>query len=523
MPSFPAPESHSSRRTFLRISAGAAFFGSASGLGALGGMGRVLAADAWLEPDLVRLNPEIEPTVRTIETTPRGKIVEAAAGLLKSGVDYKRFMTALFLAGIRNVDSSNSGFGFHCVLAINSAHLLAMGAPAEERLLPLFWALDDFKGAQQNQPRLMKPLASDPPEGAAAIAALREAVNAWDQRGAELALAGIARTCEPAEAFEELWRLGARDFRPIGHKAIFVAQTWRTLQTIGWQHAEPALRSLGRSLPGYGPKTNNNGIGFDDQCHAANEELVREHASKLPADWANADAAADAVLAAALLAPIRAAKAKQAGADAVALLIDGKARAGAIWDIVHLAAAELMYRRPGIAALHAVTSVNALHFGFRNAKSKETRLFMLLQAVGWMAHFTQVTGLTTADKPTYNILDLAPLAGGVADDPVEVAAGILSEVRAADGWATRTAARGFAYAKRHGDHAALVNGARQRVFLKATEAHQYKHPAAAFEDIPAVSAAWRPHLCATATLYLPANSAPDSDVIQRAKDAIKGL
>src|SRR5213075_1826983 len=41
---------------------------------------------------------------------------------------------------------------------------------------------------------------------------------------------------------------GARDFRELGHKAIYVANSWRTLQSIGWQHAEPVLRSLAYAL-----------------------------------------------------------------------------------------------------------------------------------------------------------------------------------------------------------------------------------------------------------------------------------
>ncbi|MGO8746573.1 MAG: hypothetical protein ACLQNE_11340 [Thermoguttaceae bacterium] len=41
-----------------------------------------------------------------------------------------------------------------------------------------------------------------------------------------------------------LFNYGARYFRSIGHKAIFTANAHRTLQVIGWQHAEPVLRSL---------------------------------------------------------------------------------------------------------------------------------------------------------------------------------------------------------------------------------------------------------------------------------------
>src|SRR5207247_8392003 len=50
--------------------------------------------------------------------------------------------------------------------------------------------------------------------------------------------------------------LGARDFREIGHKAIYVANSFRTLEAIGWQHAEPVLRSLAMALLDRGSDTN---------------------------------------------------------------------------------------------------------------------------------------------------------------------------------------------------------------------------------------------------------------------------
>ena len=55
---------------------------------------------------------------------------------------------ALFLAGIRNVNPRPPGFALHCVFIIHSAHLIGMEAPADSRLLPLFYALDNFKTAQ---------------------------------------------------------------------------------------------------------------------------------------------------------------------------------------------------------------------------------------------------------------------------------------------------------------------------------------------------------------------------------------
>ena len=48
--------------------------------------------------------------------------------------------------------------------------------------------------------------------------------------------------------YEQFFRYGMRDFRSIGHKAIYVANSFRTLDCIGWHHAEPVLRSLAYAL-----------------------------------------------------------------------------------------------------------------------------------------------------------------------------------------------------------------------------------------------------------------------------------
>ena len=70
------------------------------------------------------------------------------------------------------------------------------------------------------------------------------AMEAWDADAADAAVAGLCRSSGAAETMEPIWRMAVRDQRNIGHKAIFAAQSWRTLQAIGWEHAEPVLRSL---------------------------------------------------------------------------------------------------------------------------------------------------------------------------------------------------------------------------------------------------------------------------------------
>ena len=200
-------------------------------------------------PEIVRFSPEIEPVVRWIEDTSRDRLFEKAVAELKEGLSYRSLLAGLFLAGIRNIKPRPVGFKFHAVMVINSAHLLGQTAAVTERLLPLFWALDNFKNSQAADVRegdwaLGKVDESHVPAPHRARADYLQAMEAWDSEAADAAVAGLCRGSGAAETMEPVWRMAVRDQRNIGHKAIFAAQSWRTLQAIGWEHAEPVLRSL---------------------------------------------------------------------------------------------------------------------------------------------------------------------------------------------------------------------------------------------------------------------------------------
>src|SRR5262245_35864324 len=238
-------------------------------------------------------------------------------------------------------------------------------------------------------------------------------------------------------------------------------------------------------------------------------------------DWGDGSASgADAAIAADLIAPIRAGNASTACRAAVALLTQSKVGAGAIWDSVHLAAAEFMFRHRGLGAVHAVTSVNALRFAFRMARSNETRMFLLLQAVGWMAHFAVGLERTPSGLAGWSILGLAHPGDGISDDPAAAAESIVTAISTAPNDAACSA---FAYAGRHANHPALFAAARRLVFTRATDPHDYKYPAAAFEDLSVVSPRWRPHMLAASMLHIPAPAVPESQLIRRASHAVAGL
>ena len=198
---------------------------------------------------MVKFRPEIEPVVRLLEETPRDRALEVAIAQLKKGLSYKNLLAGLFLAGIRNIKPRPVGFKFHAVMVINSAHLLGQSSAVSERLLPLLWALDNFKSSQAQDVKegdwALGPVdESRLPKTSRAQEEFIRAMEAWDAEAADAAVAALCRSSGPAQTMEPLWRFAVRDQRNIGHKAIFAAQSWRTLQTIGWEHAEPVLRSL---------------------------------------------------------------------------------------------------------------------------------------------------------------------------------------------------------------------------------------------------------------------------------------
>ena len=152
-------------------------------------------ADAQVTPDMVRFRPEIEPLVALIERTPRDQCAEMVVEQLRRGASYRQLLAALFLAGIRNVNPRPPGFALHCVFVIYSAHLISLEAPADSRLLPLFYALDDFKAAQDRDARqpsgdyTMRTIRGSVPAAEAAAAELAAAMEAWDSERAERAVA----------------------------------------------------------------------------------------------------------------------------------------------------------------------------------------------------------------------------------------------------------------------------------------------------------------------------------------------
>jgi hypothetical protein len=494
------------RRVFLQS---ASALGLGAGLGGWSVLGRITpagAAEMVVGPEAVRFRPEIEPVVRWVEETPREKAMETAIAHLKAGLSYRDLLSGLFLAGIREVKPRPVGFKFHAVLVINSAHLLGQTASVDERLLPLLWALDNFKVSQaqdvkEGDWKLAQVDEARVPGSTSAKAAFVKAMEAWDVDGADVAAAGLCRGSGAAETMESFWRYAVRDQRDIGHKAIFAAQCWRTLQAIGWQHAEPVLRSLAFGMLDL--------QGDNRPVAVGPYESNLEQAKKIRDDWQGGKA--DPAATVALLEVIRQASPEAASIEAVRLL-NGGASPASLWDAVVLGGAELLMRSPGIISLHAVTAANALHFIYGASGDDTTRRLALLQAVGWLPMYRGRA--KPADAIRVDAIEsLAPDSNG--DEAVAELFAAISKDR------TKAAEKTVGYLARGGSPDLVFAAARRMIFHKGTNAHDYKYGAAAWEEcLLASDPKWRPALAASMMFNLPGAETKDSPLMKQAREAI---
>jgi hypothetical protein len=512
---------HSNRRRFLKtVAAGGSLLGLGNTVGLLR-LGLASAAEVPARPDRARFSADVEPLLRLIEETPRDKCLEVVVGQLRRGASYRQFLAALFLAGIREVNPQPCGFKLHCVFIINAAHLMSLDAPVGEHLLPLFYALDYFKQAQADDAVrgdfVMCPLRGPLPKPEQARQEFTAAMQAWEIDRAERAVVALVRQRGPQAVFEELWRYGARDWRGIGHKAIYTANAWRTLETIGWQHAEPVVRSLVISLLNKGKQKKVDGYAFDDQCYLANVRLVKEAWGALPGDWSAPRG--EAGVTKNVLSTMRTGTTAQACGEALRHLIKANATAGAIWDGVHLAAVELALRGTAWGnSVHEVTSANALHQAFLRCKDPQTQLLLLLQAVGWMGQFKELETNESKGLRDRKITDLVP-----AELPADAEKAVAETMADVPAKPEAAASKVFRLAQDPATAAVFKTTVRRLIFAKADEPHYYKYPAAIFEDCRLVSPEWQPHVLAAAPYYIKGPTDPDSPVMQRARDAVRSM
>ncbi|MHB1425875.1 MAG: hypothetical protein ACYC3I_22145 [Gemmataceae bacterium] len=465
---------------------------------------------------LVPLSAEIEPLVRLIEDTPRDKLMERIIAEVRKGSSYEELLSAVFLAGVRGIQPRPVGFKFHAVLVINSAHLASQRAADRERWLPLFWAIDNFKSSQARNKtegdwRMAPVEESKLPAPHRAKQRFIDTMDDWDEEGADRAITTLARTASAEQVYELFWRYGCRDFRDICHKAIYAANSWRTLQAIGWRHAEPVVRSLAYALLDRGNNENPSEHDYDaDRPFRDNQKRVAE----IGPLWRerrrlSKEASAE------LLETLRTAQPSEGSAKVVELLKKG-IHPDSIWDGLFLTAGELMMRQArAIVPIHCVTSTNALHFAYQTSASDETRRLLMLQSAAFLPMFRQAmmgrgklaeVKIDKLEKAEFK-RDLCEAAeeifNDVSHDPMLAARKTLALM---DGGPTR--------------FPPLVTMAERLIFSKGNDSHDYKFSSASLEDYYHVTSPWRARYAASSMFNLKGTGDRDNDLIERTRAAL---
>jgi hypothetical protein len=492
-------------------------------------LGGLTALAAERPPDKVRFGKDLEPIVRLIEETPRERCVAVFIDQLRRGLSYRRFLAAAFFACVRKKHSH------HEVYKIHSVHQVSLDVRPEERLLPLFWAVNGFKQRQEDfaaapLTRLKGPF----PAAEKAGAEFADAMERADLDRAEPALVALARHQGARQTMERLWLYGCRNGGAGGHGAISVANCFRALDAIGWQQAEPVLRFVLQDLFHLG-------YVKPDVYLLPNTARVKRHLDRLPAGWPGEKA--DRAATRELYALIRDGKAAEACDLATKQLQSGIA-AQALWDAVHLATAELMVRHGsgwGLASrpLHANTSTNAMHYAFRACSTLGTRLLVLLQAVAWAAaktggdladrglrgiRITELGGASVPARPEQAVAEIFALLPPRTYhwDP-KARKAVLTYGRRAD--ADKACRQVFALARQRPEAVPLfAQTAHSWLCRKASnDHHEYKFLAAILEDATLVSPEWQPHVLAASVHYFHGNRTPDNPVVKQAREVLRKM
>ncbi len=486
----------------------------------------VAGAGRWLEAlpvpasnskaDTVVFSEEIERWVKLIEVTEREKLLEKLAFEIRGGrLGFQQLLSSLFLAGIRNVQPRpNVGFKFHAVLVVNSARLASLACSDQERWLPLLWASDTFKASQQRDATegdWTMPAVSDARLPAAHLAeqTFRESMDKWDEEGADAAIAAWSRTASESELFEAMAHYGSRDLRDIGHKAIYVANAFRTLSAMSWEHAEPVMRSLAFALLCRNNDPNPSQADLEPDRAIKNN---RQRISKMRKDWLYGKADPQATTE---LIRLFHKTTSEDAAIVVANMLESGVSPQSIWDALFVSSSELLMRQPGIVALHAVTTTNALAYSYRRVALPELRLQLLLQNASFLGMFCQrvVSGTHRSER----VSDFSPAV--IDTDNSNALANVVQSISKDNDLAARHLVALLDRAPQFASD--FIDQTRKLVFLKGTDSHDYKFSAAIMEDYFHLSPAMRSKYLSMSLFKLNGPSMPDTPLMPRLRACLQ--
>ena len=452
--------------------------------------------------------------LQMLEESPRERVPRELVARIRGGARYEDVLAALTMATVRNVQPyPDVGFKYHAVMMLRAIHAATPALPPADRWLPAIWAADYFKESQSEEQASgswRQPARPALPDGDAHAvrAALISALDHWDRDAADAAIVRYAQLASVGEIFAVLFSYGLRDLRAIGHKAISVSNAHVLTVLLGATQAEPLLRSTVAAL-----------LNSDDEANPASHDLApdrpsrknRQRLGQIPAAWQQGHD--DAVARSDLRSALYQLSAEDAGGAVVELLRRGISPE-AIWRVLFDTAAELVLRQPGIVAVHAQTTANALHYAYRLSADDSTRQLALLQCAAFVAMFRQMTGARPADL---NLTALRPLP--VEHSGEDAIAAVFAELSA--GNRLQASGRCLSYLQSGGDAERVIAAARHHVVYGAQEAHDYKFAEAVFDNYTQFhDPAWRARFLSAGMAYFKPPARRPGAVVEEARELL---
>lgn len=436
---------------------------------------------------------EAEERVRWVMATPREAALLRGARELEAGLDPGLLLGAVLVAAARDIRTDRPSFN-HSALSVSAIDQLGAPASGVERRRNALWCLDYFKEVQEAEAasddwRMAPVEASSLPAGPAARAALVEALERWDRAAADAALAGWVRSAPLDLVYALVFEYGLRCVGNIGHKAIYAALSRRALPLAGERFAEDVLRSVVSSFFLGGPTQ-----------RAAPFEKSRELVGAGIAAGVRR-AGSDDGPGRELLGALRRSAPDEMPAVVARLLADGAAPEG-LWHAVVTAAAEVVVAEPGVGALHALTSANALHHIALHAPSQRVAQLALLQSAAWVAWFRA---------------DLDARATALRIDALEPAPAAPDALFGEQAGLPKASAALWLGAR---EPEAFLARAQRAARTRSDDVHEFKLAAAALEEARASSPQARPFVCAALAMHLPSEGRTDGVRLQRIDSAL---
>jgi len=440
---------------------------------------------------------------RLLIDTPRASLLAALAARIRAGLSPAELLRALAIAACREVSPyPHVGFKYHAVMMLQAVQLSVASLPGERVWLPLLWCADYFKAASAQQDRFRPwslpaaPERSRTPE----LSTLVDALGSWDRDAADRATAALIDVGQTHSVLQALMLYAARDFRAIGHKTITAANAHRLHSALGSPVAAPLARSLAFAVQN--PEGDADPARHDYVADG-DWKSNQAYAADLPRGWhAGRD---DAAAAQTFLQELRTAKSEQAVTAATSLL-RSDVSAHTVWEAVMMFAAELILRRNNIISLHANTMVNAMYYCYRVTEADSANRLLLLQAVAFMARFRALVDRDPRARKR-RIDTIEPLPAASVDEIFQTLdRDRFRAVRQALGWLD--AGR---------NPAPLAARVRWYATLKNTGTHDIKFTEAMLENYGWLRFPWRNALLAASLMYANASTAPDDEVVVRAR------